>query len=79
MPAHNKILRITQLLERALWKKWSDYHRRSLVGTRMCYLELLGEYAMARDLDRQVPKLQIRAALLNRFAQLGLPHTVRSA
>ena len=27
--------------------------------------------------DRQVAKLQIRAVILNRFTQLGTPHTLR--
>jgi hypothetical protein len=28
---------------------------------------------MARDFDRQVAELQVRAALLNRFTHLGTP------
>jgi hypothetical protein len=32
---------------------------------------------MARDFDRQVAELQVRAAILNRFTQLGTPVTVR--
>ncbi|MBB5020411.1 hypothetical protein HNQ59_003730 [Chitinivorax tropicus] len=31
---------------------------------------------MARDFDRQVAELQVRAALFNRFTQLGTPVTV---
>jgi hypothetical protein len=31
---------------------------------------------MARDVDRQVAELQIRAALLNHFTYLGTPVTV---
>ena len=34
---------------------------------------------MARTSDRQTAELQIRAALLNRFTQLGTPETVRVA
>lgn len=41
--------------------------------------KLLGERVMARDFDRQVAELQIRAALLNRFIQLGTSMTVRVA
>ena len=33
--------------------------------------KLLGERVMARDLDRQVAELQVRAAILNRFTRLG--------
>jgi hypothetical protein len=77
--ARNEILRTTQRLGRAIWKKWSGYHRRSLVETKMRCFKLLGERVMARDFDRQVAELQIRAALLNRFTQLGTPQTVRVA
>ena len=34
---------------------------------------------MARDLDRQVAELQLRAAMLNHFTRLGTPETVRVA
>jgi len=30
---------------------------------------------MARDFDRQVAKVQVRAAVLNRFTALGIPFT----
>ena len=69
-------MKATQRLGRAIWKKWSGYHRRSLVETKMRCLKLLGERIMARDFDRQVAELQVRAALLNRFTQLGTPVTV---
>lgn len=74
--ARNEILRATHRLGRAIWKKWSGYHRRSLVETKMRCLKLLGERIMSRDFDRQVAELQVRAALLNRFTQLGTPVTV---
>ena len=75
----NETLRATRHLGRTLWKKWSGYHRRSLVETKMRCFKLLGERVMARDFDRQVAELQVRAALLNRFTQLGTPVTVRVA
>lgn len=37
----------------------------------------LGERVMARDFDRQVTQLQVRASILNRFTSLGTPQTVR--
>jgi len=37
---------------------------------------LLGERVMARDFDRQVAELQLRAAILNRFTRLGTSTTV---
>lgn len=37
----------------------------------------MGERAIARDFDRQDAELQVRAAILNRFTQLGMPDMVR--
>ena len=72
----NETLRATQRLGRAIWKKWSGYHRRSLVETKMRCFKLLGERVNARRFESQVAELQIRAALLNRFTRLGTPITV---
>ncbi len=77
--ARNEILRSTRHLGRTLWKKWSGYHRRSLVETKMRSFKLLGERVRARDFERQVAELQVRAAILNRFTALGTPVTVRVA
>ncbi|WP_081933788.1 IS5 family transposase [Massilia sp. 9096] len=74
--ARNAIFHATRRLGRAIWKKWSGYHRRSLVETKMRCFKLLGERVMARDFDRQVAELQVRAAILNRFTHLGTPMTV---
>lgn len=75
--ARNEILRATRRLGRTIWRRWSGYHRRSLIETKMRCLKLLGERVMARDFDRQVAELQIRAAILNRFTALGTPQTQR--
>ena len=72
----NETLRATQRLGRAIWKKWSGYHHRSLVETKMRCFKLLGERVRARIFNSQVAELQIRAVLLNRFTQLGTPFTV---
>ncbi|WP_427501717.1 IS5 family transposase (plasmid) [Methylomonas sp. MED-D] len=74
--ARNETLRAMQRLGRAIWKKWSGYHRRSLVETKMRCFKLLGEPVNARRFNSQVAELQIRAALLNRFTHLGTPVTV---
>ena len=74
--ARNAILATTRRLGRKIWKKWTGYHRRSLVETKMRCFKLLGERVMARDFDRQVAELQVRAAILNRFTRLGTPTTV---
>jgi hypothetical protein len=39
--------------------------------------KLLGKCIMARDFDRSVAEVQIRAAVLNRFTRRGTPVTVR--
>ena len=59
-----------------IWKRWSGYHRRSLVETKMHCFKRLGERVMARTFERQVTELHVRVALLNRFTQLGRPMTV---
>jgi hypothetical protein len=69
-------LRATQRLGRDIWKRLSGYHRRSLVETKMQCVKLMGERVMARDFDRQVAGLQVRAAILNHFTRLGTPETV---
>ena len=60
---------------RSIWKKWSGYHRRSLVETKMHCFKRLGERVMARAFERQVTERHVRVALLNRFTQLGRPAT----
>ena len=75
----NEIVRTSARLGRAIWKVWSGYHRRSLVEAKMNCFKRLGERVMARNFERQVVELQIRAAILNRFTRLGTPTTVRVA
>lgn len=77
--ARNETVRATRRLGRTIWKRWSGYHLRSRVETKMHCFKLLGERVMARDFDRQVAELQIRAAILNRFNALGNPRTQRIA
>lgn len=74
----NEALRSCRRLGRAIWKRWTGYHRRSLVEAKMRCLKLLGERVMSRDFDRQLAELQIRAAILNRFTALGTPLTQRA-
>lgn len=77
--ARNEALRAIKRLGRKIWKKWSGYHRRSLVETKMHCFKLLGHRVAARTFDRQVTELKVRAAILNRFSQIGTPNTVRVA
>ena len=73
--ARNEALRASKHLGRALWRRWSGYHRRSRAETKMHCVKLLGQRLMARDFDRQVAEFQIRVAVLNGFTALGIPVT----
>ena len=72
----NATLAAARQLGWRLWKKWSGYHRRSLVETTMGRLKLLGERLAARQPERQVAEVQVRCAILNMFNRLGMPVTV---
>ena len=67
----NELVRTVKLLGRTLWKKWSGYHRRSLVETKMNCIKLLGDKLMARSFPSQVNEIHARVAVLNRFTELG--------
>ena len=73
--ARNEALRASKHLGRALWRRWSGYHRRSRVETRMHCVKLLEQSLMARDFDRQVAEFQIRVAVMNGYTALGIPVT----
>ena len=73
--ARNEALRTSKYLGRAIWRRWSGYHRRSGVETKMHCVKLLGQRLMARDFDRQVAELQVRIAVLNGYTALGIPVT----
>ena len=72
----NEAIRACKRFGWHLWKKWSGYHRRSLVETKMHCFKRLGERVTARTFERQVVELHVRVALLNRFSQIGRPQTV---
>ena len=77
--ARNEAVRSSKYLGRALWRRWTGYHRRSRVETKMHCVKLLGQRLAARDFDRQVAEIQIRAAILNGFTALGIPRTMAVA
>lgn len=52
--ARNEAVNTSRYLGRALWRRWSGYHRRSRVETKMHCVKLLGQSLMAPDFDRQV-------------------------
>ena len=71
----NELLRTVKRLGRTLWKKWSGYHRRSLVETKMHCIKLLGDKLSARNFNSQVNEIHARVVVLNKFTELGRPHT----
>ena len=73
--ARNDAVNAQRYLGRTLWRRWSGYHRRSRVETKMHCMKLLGQSLMARDFERQVAEIQIRIAVLNRYTALGTPVT----
>jgi len=74
-PGRNEALRAIGRVGRTIWRRWSGYHRRSRVETKMNCMKLLGQRLAARDFDRQTAELQVRIAILNRFTALGIPVT----
>ncbi len=77
--ARNETLAAARYLGWPLWKKWSGYHRRSLVETTMLRFKLLGERLAARAPERQAAEVHVRCAILNTFNRLGMPVTVAQA
>ena len=73
--SRNDAVNAQRYLGRTLWRRWSGYHRRSRVETKMHCMKLLGQSLMARDFERQVAEIQIRIAVLNRYTALGIPIT----
>ncbi len=73
--ARTQAVKASRYLGRTLWRRWSGYHRRSRVETKMHCVKRLGQSLMARDFDRQVAEIQIRIAVLNRYTALGRPAT----
>lgn len=78
-PARNETLAAAQHLGWRLWKKWTGYHRRSLVETTMGRFKLLGDRLAARLPERQTAEVHVRCAILNTFNRLGMPVTAPHA
>ena len=61
-------------LARALWKKVSQYHKRSLVETAMYRLKQnFGHRINSRRKDHQQKQMEARAFALNKMTDLGIP------
>lgn len=63
-----EFLRATQRLSRVIWNHCSGYYRLSLVKAKIQCVRLMSEPVMALNSDRHVAEPQVRAAILNRFA-----------
>jgi len=77
--ARSETLRATRHYGKAFWKRWTGYHARSRIEAKMRCLKVFGERIAARDPDRQAAEIQIRNALMNRFAALRTAKIVRVA
>ena len=71
--ARNEAVNATRYLGRAIWRRWSGYHRPSCVETKMHCVKLMGQSLMARDFERQVAEIQIRIAVLINTLLLAYP------
>jgi hypothetical protein len=71
----NELLKKVKWLGRSLWRKWSGYHRRSLVETKMHCIKLLGDKLTVRSFLSQISEIHARIAVLNKFTELGCLHT----
>ncbi|WP_323769834.1 Hint domain-containing protein, partial [Antarctobacter sp.] len=74
--ARNEADNASRYLGRAIWRRWSGYHRRSRVESKMSCIRLLGQSLMARDVDRKVAEIQLCVAVHNRTTALGIPVAV---
>jgi len=50
--ARNDAVNASRYLGRTIWKRWSGYHRRTRVETKMHCIKLLGQSLMSRDFER---------------------------
>ena len=73
--ARNEALRASKYQGRAIWRRWSGYHRRSRVESKIPRVNLMGQNLLAKDFNREVSEIQVRVAVLNRYTALGIPVT----
>ena len=49
--ARNEAVNASRYRGRAIWRRWSEYHRRNRIETKMNCIKLLGQSLMAKDFD----------------------------
>jgi Transposase DDE domain len=60
---------------RKLWKKLRGYHKRSLVETTFSRFKgIFGSRLFSKTFDNQSVELNLKASILNRMTQMGMPH-----
>jgi len=69
--ARNEALRETKRIGRTIWRRWTGYHLRSRVETKMHCVKLLGLSLAARDFDRQFAAIQT-VKMLRGYRMTGL-------
>jgi len=57
----NEILRAPKYIDRALWRQWRGYYRRSRVETKMHCVKLLGQHLMTRFSASTFPRSRTSA------------------
>lgn len=73
-------LRQIRRIGRKRWKQEAGYHRRSLAETAVFrFKTIFGNTLSARSLSRQITEARIKAAVLNRMTQLGMPESYKVA
>ena len=71
----NELLKTVKRLRRMIWKTWASDHHRSLVETKMHCIKLLDDKLSVRHFSSQVNEIHARISVLNKFTELGQPHT----
>lgn len=75
----NRIVKEMHLLGKNEWNFASGYSRRSLVETGIGrYKKIFGPGLSSRLHDRQVAEVRLRAKILNRMTQLGMPKSYKT-
>lgn len=79
LPRDENLRRIRKLGRRR-WKHESGYHRRSLAETAVFRFKVIfGNSLRTRTNQRQIIEVRIKALVLNRMTQLGMPDSYRAA
>ncbi len=73
--AGNDAISALRYLGCAPWRRWSGYHRKSRVDSKINRVKLLGQSLIVREFDRRVAEIQARVAVLSRYTALGTPVT----